>query len=236
MVRLAGAKAFRFKRYEVAVNTMMFAEPRKRPARCRRSSFGGAVTIATAILLTCLPPITASRGADASAIVAEVAALRTKVRSGDPMASFQLATLDYVGIGVIQDYIGAVNLLKAASAAGIGEAACELGFLYQTGSFAQGPPPSDPAQAAPWYQKSAALGDPWGEFALAALYENGLGLKKDTKQAALLLAEASAKGVVADPTTFPLEQMQRHFYGIAFQLTGQSDWVDVVSRTAGGDN
>jgi len=197
---------------------------------------GKVLTVATIVFCADVLPLRVSQAADAAAIAAEIAALQAKGQAGDPMASFQLATLDYVGIGVIQDYVGAVNFLKQAAAGGIAAADCELGFLYQTGSFAQGPPPSDPVQAAPWYQKAAALGDPWGEFALAALYQAGQGLKKDTQHAAILFGQAAAQGVVVDPTTFPLQQMQRHFYSIAFQLTGQTEWVDVVSRPAGGDN
>ena len=218
------------------MNGMTFHNQEEKSLRRQRTGCGRLLTIAAALLFATIQPVTAAGGADATAIAARVAALQAKMRAGDPVATFQLATLDYVGIGVIQDYIGAVNLLKEASTAGIGEADCELGFLYQTGSFAQGPPPSDPVQAAPWYQKAAARGDPWGEFALAGLYETGLGVKKDPKRATVLWAQASAQGVVADPKTFPLEQMQRHFYGLAFQLTGQEEWVDVVSRTAGGDN
>ena len=63
-----------------------------------------------------------------------------------------------------------------------------------------------------------------------------MGVKKDAQRAAQLFGQASAQGVTADPTTFPLEQLQRHFYGIAYNLTGTADWADVVSRAAGGDN
>jgi TPR repeat protein len=199
------------------------------------SGLGKAVMVA-ALFCAGLLLVTPKQDADAATIATEVAALQTKAQSGDPTAAFQLATLDYVGIGVVQDYIGAVNLLMQASAAGNAEADCELGFLYQTGSFAQGPPPSDPAHAAPWYQKSAALGDPWGEFARAALYETGVGLGKDTKRAAALFTQAAAQGVTLDPATFPLQQLQSHFYGLAYKLTGQKEWVDDVSLPAGGGN
>jgi TPR repeat protein len=200
------------------------------------SACGWAAAVAIALCCTGLLPVSPARAADAAAIAAEVTALQTKVQAGDPTATFDLATLEYVGIGVVQDYIGAVDLLKQASAGGNAEAGCELGFLYQTGSFAQGPPPPDPAQAEPWYKTSAARGNPWGEFALAAFYRAGLGLKTERTRSAALFAQAAAQGVTADPTTFPLQQLQRHFYDIAYQLTGTTEWVDVVSRAAGGDN
>jgi TPR repeat protein len=160
--------------------------------------------------------------------------LQHAAASGDVTAEFQLGTLDYVGLGVVQDYIGAANLLKQAAIAGNAEAQCELGFLYQTGSFAQGPPPPDPKDALPWYEKSAAQGNPYGEFALAEMLNNGQGVAKDPAKAATLFAQARAQGVAPDPSTIPLQQLQRHFYGIAYKLTGQTHWVDLVSTAAGG--
>ncbi len=164
----------------------------------------------------------------------DLTSLQQAAADGNAIAEFQLATLDYVGIGVVQDYTGAADLLKQAALAGNAEAQCELGFLYQTGSFAQGPPPPDPKDALPWYQKSAAHGDAYGEFALAAMLQSGQGVTADPKQAAALFAAAAAQGVKADPSSFPLQQLQAHFYGIAYKLTGQTHWVDLVSIAAGG--
>jgi TPR repeat protein len=164
----------------------------------------------------------------------EPGSLEEAAANGDPMAEFNLGTLDYVGLGVVQDYIGALRLEKAAGNAGIAEADCEAGFLYQTGSFAQGPPPPDPKDAAPWYLKAAALGNPCGEFGLAALYQSGQGVAKDEVKAAALFAQAAAQGLAVDPSTFPLEQLQTHFYAVAYRLTGQRHWVDMVSIAAGG--
>jgi len=162
------------------------------------------------------------------------APLQANAASGNVTAEFQLGTLDYVGIAVVQDYIGALDQLKQAGAAGNAEAQCEVGFLYQTGSFAKGPPPPDPADAAIWFAKSAALGDKWGEFALAALYQTGQGMPKNPAKAAALFAQAAAQGVAADPASFPLAQLQTHFYGVAYQITGQTKWADSVSIAAGG--
>lgn len=160
--------------------------------------------------------------------------LQQGAATGNVTAEFQLGTLDYVGIGVVQDYIGAADLLKNAALAGNAEAQCELGFLYQTGSFAQGPPPPDPKDALPWYEKSAALGDAYGEFAFAEMLQSGQGVPADPIKAAALFAAAAAQGVKADPSTFPLQQLQEHFYSIAYKLTGQTHWVDLVSISAGG--
>jgi TPR repeat protein len=162
--------------------------------------------------------------------------LQTQAQNGDTQAAFQLGTLDYVGLGVVQDYIGAVHWLTVAANAGNTEAQCELGFLYQTGSIGQGPPPPDPVDAAPWYKKAAAAGSPCGEFGLAGLYATGQGVTKDTTQATALYAKAAAQGLALDPARFPLQQLQQRFYSVALQLTGQTEWVDLVSKDAGGGN
>jgi len=162
------------------------------------------------------------------------APIQAQAKAGNAAAEFQLGTLAYVGIAVVQDYTGAIDLLKQAGNAGNSQAQCEAGFLYQTGSFAQGPPPPDPADAAIWYAKSAALGDKWGEFALAALYQTGQGVPKNPARAEALFAQAAAQGVAADPASFPLAQLQTHFYAIAYQITGQTYWADNVSIAAGG--
>jgi len=162
------------------------------------------------------------------------APLQAQAQAGDAEAAFKFGTLDYVGLGVVQDYIGAVHYLSLAANGGNAEAACELGFLYQTGSIGQGPPPPDPKDAAPWYEKAAAAGNACGEFGLAGLYASGQGLAKDPAQAAALYAKAAAQGFARDPTSFPLQQLQRRFYAVAFDITGQTEWADLVSHDAGG--
>ena len=160
--------------------------------------------------------------------------LQQAAASGDANAEFQLGTLNYVGLGVVQDYIGAMKLLQAAANAGNMEAACEAGFLYQTGSFGQGPPPPDPKDAVPWYTKAANANNPCGEFALAALYQSGTGVAADPAKAASLFAAAAAQGFAQDPTSFPLQQLQQRFYAAAYKLTGRTQWADLVSIAAGG--
>lgn len=164
----------------------------------------------------------------------DTTALQTAAQNGDSGAAYKLAALDYVGLGVVQDYIGAINLAKQAAAAGNADAACLAGFLYQTGSFGQGPPPPDFSDALPYYQKSAAAGNACGEFGLATMVQAGSGVPKDPKQAAALYAQAAAQGFGLDPNTYPLQQLQERFYAVAYQVTGQSHWVDMVSKAAGG--
>lgn len=184
-----------------------------------------------ALFLALLPFATARADSQPSF---DSSSLAAQAKSGDANAEFQLGTLDYIGLGVVQDYIGALTLLQQSANAGNAEAACEAGFLYQTGSFAKGPPPPDPTDAAVWYAKSAAAGSPCGEFALGELYQAGQGVPNDTVKAAALLSQAAAQGLAADPASFPLQQLQQRFYAVAYNVTGQTQWVDMVSAAAGG--
>ena len=111
---------------------------------------------------------------------------------------------------------------KRTGIAGNADAACELGMLYQSGTYADAPP-VNPVQAAHWYGEAAALGNGCGIFALAALYQDGEGLTKDPAKASQLFAQAAPLGYVVDRTTFPLEQINRHFHAVAITLAGQPD-------------
>lgn len=195
-----------------------------------RASVRGAIGTGFLLLgLACF-----ARPGDAAEGGFDPSGLQQAAAAGDVNAEYELGTLDYVGIGVVQDYIGAANLLQRAALANNAEAQCELGFLYQTGSFAQGPPPPDLKDALPWYQKSAARGDACGEFALAAMLQAGSGVTANPAEAASLFAQAAAQGLTVDASTIPLQQLQERFYGVAYKLTGQTHWVDTVSISAGG--
>jgi len=171
--------------------------------------------------LCCLLPAPQARADGAAATGFDATALQTKAANGDTDASFQLGTLDYVGLGVVQDWVAAAKWLTQAANAGDANAQCELGLLYQTGSYGDGLP-QEPQVAAQWYQKSADQGNAYGEFALAALYQNGQGVAKDPTKAQALFAKAAAQGYVVDTTSFPLEQLNRHFHELATSLTGET--------------
>lgn len=199
--------------------------------RSRRCVLRHAILFPALVLLATSSPVWAD-GSPASAF--DAAALETKAQSGDAVAALDLGTLQYVGLGVVQDYIGAAAWLKKSALAGNGEAQCELGFLYQTGSFGQGPPPPDAKDAASWYVQAAAQKNACGEFALGALYASGQGVPKDPVKASALFARAAAQGLTADPSVIPLQQLQQRFYAAGYRLTGQTIWADTVSLPAGG--
>jgi TPR repeat protein len=192
------------------------------------------ILVWTLALAVAAAPAAWGQSDDQTAAPFDTTALQAAAQNGDADAAFKLATLDYVGLGVVQDYVGAINLDRQAAAAGNAEAACEAGFLYQTGSFGQGPPPPDPADALIYYQKAAAAGNACGEFGLATLFQAGTGVPKDATKAAALYAQAAKQGFALDPASFPLQQLQDRFYAVAYQLTGQTHWVDMVSKAAGG--
>lgn len=180
--------------------------------------------------------VTAAAGAALTAVVATGTALADEVvvghfdpaplvsaaGAGDQNAAFQLGTLYYTGIGVGQDYLAAVKWLTKSANAGNADAACELGMLFESGAYAD-TPPVNPTRAAHWYAEAVAQGNGCGAFALAALYQSGEGVTKDPAKAAQLFARAASLGYVLDKTTFPLEQINRHFHAVAAELVGRTD-------------
>jgi TPR repeat protein len=94
-------------------------------------------------------------------------------------------------------------------------------------------PPPDPKDAVIWYGKAAKVNNACGQFGLAALYQSGTGVTADPAQAAILFA-AAAQGFTQDGSSFLPQQLQQHFYAAAYKLTGQTQWVDLVSTAVGG--
>jgi hypothetical protein len=66
------------------------------------------------------------------------------------------------------------------------------------------------------------------------LYQSGTGVAADPAKAAALFAAAAAQGFTRDSASFPLQQLQQRFYAVAYKLTGETQWVDLVSVPAGG--
>ena len=89
--------------------------------------------------------------------------------------------------GITIDYRLAIYWLRKAAAQGLAEAENDLGHLYEYGvdGLAQ-----DYKEAAIWYRRAAEKGDTIAQYAqlsaqlsLSRLYEEGLGVPKDTHQA-----------------------------------------------------
>lgn len=205
-------------------------EPSRRPMRRSLPLFWLAL-IAAAFYLLQLRHAPAQSGS----ILDDVAGIEAQAKAGDAVAQYDYGTLAYTGLGVIQDYTGAAAWLEKSARQGNAEAQCELGFLYQTGSFGQGPPPPDPKRAAPWYAMAAKQSNACGAFALAALYQRGTGVDKNPLMAATFLGIATAGGFEPKPHVLPLQQLQDHFYATAYQVMGgYAHWRDLVSADVGG--
>nr|WP_255440631.1 tetratricopeptide repeat protein [Paracoccus sp. MC1854] len=54
----------------------------------------------------------------------------------------------------------------------------------------------DAVQAAGWYRRAAAAGDPWAMFNLADLYLRGEGVPRDPAEATRLYADAARRGLL----------------------------------------
>ena len=85
------------------------------------------------------------------------------------------------------NYETALKVWMAQAESGDAEAQNYVGEIYDKGLGT----PSDPARAAPWYEKAAAQGLKRAKINLGYLYEQGLGVPKDMTRALNLYREAS---------------------------------------------
>ena len=92
-----------------------------------------------------------------------------KLEPNDPLANYFLGWLYKEGDGVKQDVAKGIEFLKKSANENYQPAMLTLGNIYQNGHHNI---PVDWNEAAKWYQKSADLGNPQGEFRLAELYYN----------------------------------------------------------------
>lgn len=87
-----------------------------------------------------------------------------------------------------KDLSRAVELYQAAAEQGDRVAACNLGYLYETGTGVR----QNWEQAVAWYRRSVERGYARAQYRLAQCYEHGRGVQKDSAQA-LELYDAAAK-------------------------------------------
>ncbi len=94
------------------------------------------------------------------------------------------------------DRAAAIATWRSLAAAGDGEAALFLGYLYRNGLGM----PRDLARAAQWYRQAAEQGRPEAQYELALMYELGLGVERDADEAALWYGLSSAQACPAELT------------------------------------
>jgi localization factor PodJL len=108
--------------------------------------------------------------------------------NGFPMAQFRLGTLYERGLGVKPDPQRAQIWYERAAAQGNVKAMHNLAVLIAS------QPKGDFKAAANWFTTAAEHGLSDSQFNLAVLYENGMGVKKDPKQAYKWLILAAKSG------------------------------------------
>ncbi len=150
--------------------------------------------------------------------------LRLAAAKGDASAQFEVGSRFAEAEGVKQDFKEAAKWYQLAADQGFAQAQYRIGTLYERGlglktdraqaaawyqraaeqgnikamhnlavlSAADRTP--DYATAAHWFQEAAERGLPDSQFNLAVLYENGLGVERDLKQAFMWLSIAARNG------------------------------------------
>lgn len=128
---------------------------------------------------------------------AVIKALDKESYRGNLIAALQLGRIYRDGKLVPQDFAQAKKYFKSAATSnltriwyryGNADAQYELAVLLQSGS---GGKPDHPA-AESWFQKAAAQGDARSQLALAKMYFNGSGIKRNIEQAFIWSSLAAA--------------------------------------------
>ena len=115
--------------------------------------------------------------------------LEQAAAKGEPSASYNLALL-LMGTNRPEDLLRAVELLRKAADAEIGDAQHALGVLYLRGRGVS----RDPGEAARWFERAAKNGNVAGLVEHAILLFNGDGVPADEAQAAKLFRRAALRG------------------------------------------
>ncbi len=93
----------------------------------------------------------------------------------DPLASHNLGTLYFIGLGVAPDYASALLFLETGANYGLLSSMRLAGYLYLNGLGT----PTTPERAWHWFYKGATLGDAWSAWATGLLLETGFGVPAD---------------------------------------------------------
>ena len=118
--------------------------------------------------------------------------LEEKAFDGVAEAQHDLAALYVAGQqGVKQNYERAAFWFQRSAEQGIGNAAYNLGVLYQQG-LGQ---PQDIQRALDWYRRASQLGHPEAQYNLGIAYIEGVGTRYNPGLAAAFFQEAAFKGI-----------------------------------------
>lgn len=118
--------------------------------------------------------------------------LEDKAFAKIPEAQHDLGALYTAGqAGVIQNYERAGFWFEKAAEQGIGNAAYNLGVLYQQGLGTE----QDLQRALDWYRRAAQLGHPEAQYNLGIAYIEGVGTRYNPNMAAAFFQQAAFNGV-----------------------------------------
>lgn len=118
--------------------------------------------------------------------------LENKAFAKIPEAQHDLGALYTAGqAGVTQNYERAGFWFEKAAEQGIGNAAYNLGVLYQQGLGAE----QDLQRALDWYRRAAQLGHPEAQYNLGIAYIEGVGTRYNPNMAAAFFQQAAFNGV-----------------------------------------
>lgn len=158
---------------------------RRRQYRVRAA---GCVFLAAILFVADVLPVSAAAPDPEEAAYARQ--VRTKARTGDADAQYEIGRLYAKGQGVRHNYPKAAKWYLLAARQGQVEAQLSIGILYEEGTGV----PRDPARAAHWYRKAAEQGDARAQMRLGYLYGTGQGVAVDHVQAYLWYSLAAKHG------------------------------------------
>lgn len=123
----------------------------------------------------------------------DIKKLEKKAFADVPEAQHDLAALYTAGqAGVLQNYERAAFWFRQAAIQGIGNAAYNLGVLYQQGLGQT----QDVQRALDWYRRAAQLGHPEAQYNLGIAYIEGIGTRYNPNMAAAFFQQAAFSGIV----------------------------------------
>ncbi len=106
-------------------------------------------------------------------------------------AQARLASLYYNGWGMEKNYPEAMKLYRRAAVHGNADAQVAVGNMYYLGL---GGTSKSYSNAVWWFNMAAKQSHPWGQYYLANMYRNGLGVAKDLGRARDLYLLAAQQG------------------------------------------
>jgi TPR repeat protein len=166
---------------------------------------------------------------EASAIAADLPALRQKAEAGDASSQNAMGDVYAKGEAVGQSYRQACDWYRKAAEQGHADAQFNLASLYEVGQGTA----KDEAQAAEWFRKAAAQGHSGAQYGLGSMYASGRGVKQDSAEAARWFLQSAQGG--DSLAQFNVAQRFELGRGTATNLVEACKWYLLASRQGVAD-